>query len=261
MPSWLALLLAALGAVSPPAKADEDNAAEPTKVASHPEDGRRTLGRLPANLGRGAIGVFGADNARPALIGGALTGGAAFLDNNVMDAIADPDAGFGKAGEKGGGAVLAALGCGIFIGGRFAEGHRFRATTYDVGEAVAINGVYTELLKAAVGRERPNGANHKSFPSGHTSNAFAIATVFTKHMGRKAAIPAYAVASLVGISRLQRNQHYLSDILAGATLGHIVGRTVVRANDEPLEEGKIAWSVAPIAGRGERGIALSVSFR
>ena len=41
--------------------------------------------------------------------------------------------------------------------------------------------------------------------------------------------------SLVGVSRLQRNKHYLSDVLAGATLGYIVERTVVRVNGQPIE--------------------------
>ena len=102
--------------------------------------------------------------------------------------------------------------------------------SYDLMDAFLLNWGYTNVFKYAVGRERPNGQDEKSFPSGHASNAFALAAVVERHYGWKAGLPAYALASLVGVSRLQRNKHYLSDVLGGATLGYIVGRTVVRVN-------------------------------
>ena len=98
----------------------------------------------------------------------------------------------------------------------------------DMLDAFVVNGVYTLVLKAAVRRERPNEQDNKAFPSGHTSNAFALAAVAERHYGWKAGVPAYLLASAVGVSRLQRNKHHLSDVVAGAALGYIVGRTVVR---------------------------------
>jgi len=113
-----------------------------------------------------------------------------------------------------------------------------------MADALLVNIGYTELLKAAVGRERPNGENDRSFPSGHTSNAFTLATVLERHYGWKAGVPAYAVAATMGYSRIVRDKHWLSDVVAGATLGYIVGRTVVRVNGKPL---------SATAGRGRRG--------
>ncbi len=55
---------------------------------------------------------------------------------------------------------------------------------------------------------------------------FAAATVLQQHLGYRAAIPTYTVASYVAISRLHDNRHYASDVAFGAALGIVVGRSV-----------------------------------
>lgn len=115
----------------------------------------------------------------------------------------------------------------------------------------------------AVGRERPNGENNKSFPSGHTSNAFTLAAVAERHYGWKVGVPACLAAGLVGASRLEQDKHYLSDVVAGAALGYVVGRTVVRVNGRPTESGSrrgAALRLAPTLTRRTRGVQLSVAF-
>ncbi len=151
---------------------------------------------------------------------------------------------------------------GMFTAGRLSHGTRFRPMTYDMLDAAIVNLAYTEILKVAVGRERPNGQDAKSFPSGHTSNAFALATVAERHYGWKVGVPAYLVAGLVGASRIQQDKHYLSDVVAGAALGYIVGRTVVRVNGRPLEEAARGASIqiSPILGRDVRGVRVSVWY-
>ena len=138
---------------------------------------------------------------------------------------------------------------------------RFRAMTYDMLDGVVVNLAYTELLKVAVGRERPNGENNKSFPSGHTSNSFTLAAVAERHYGWKVGVPAYTLASVVGASRIQQDKHYLSDVVGGATLGYIVGRTTVRVNSRPPGASHRARiEVAPLLGRGTRGARVFVAF-
>jgi membrane-associated phospholipid phosphatase len=151
----------------------------------------------------------------------------------------------------------------MFTAGRFAHGARFRAMTYDMLDAAIVNFGYTELIKLAVGRERPNGEDNKSFPSGHTSNSFALAAVAERHYGWKVGVPAYLLAGVVGASRLQQDKHYLSDVVAGATLGYIVGRTVVRVNSRPPSGGSARGAemqLAPIVARHTRGMRLSIVF-
>jgi membrane-associated phospholipid phosphatase len=221
------------------------------------------MGRLFANLGRGSLGVFSTHTALPLAIGSTLTMGAAAVDLDIKEDIADPDNSFGKTSSTIGGAVSVVFVGGLFVGGRLGHG-RFRNMTYDMLDGAVICGVYTGILKVAVGRERPNGVDNHSFPSGHASNAFTLATIAQRHYGWKLGAPAYVFAAVVGYSRIMQNAHYLSDVVAGATLGYIVGQTVVRVNNKPLAQGtgkpSATWSVSPILARDVHGLGVTILF-
>ena len=105
-------------------------------------------------------------------------------------------------------------------------------------------------IKLATQRLRPNGSDHLSFPSGHSSITFATATVIERHLGWRKALLAYLVATYVGASRLHDNDHWLSDVVFGAAVGTIAGRTVVHhASDY--------WAISPVTMPG--GVAVMVS--
>ncbi|MFZ3231559.1 MAG: phosphatase PAP2 family protein [Pseudobdellovibrio sp.] len=91
--------------------------------------------------------------------------------------------------------------------------------------ALIYTTVSTYTLKTVFGRQRPgNSDSHQSFPSGHTSTAFATATSLTYAYGWKAALVAYPVAAFVGLSRLADDAHWASDLVGGAFLGFIMAR-------------------------------------
>ena len=90
--------------------------------------------------------------------------------------------------------------------------------------AMVTNGILTEAMKRGFGRKRPNGSCCKSFPSGHTSHSFTIATIVNELYGGQMGVAAYCLAVLVATSRINDNKHYLSDVLFGAGLGTAVGR-------------------------------------
>jgi membrane-associated phospholipid phosphatase len=106
-------------------------------------------------------------------------------------------------------------------------------------------------VKLIVRRERPDGSNHASFPSGHSSGAFASATVLQRHYGWKAGVPAYAVAGYIATSRLNEGKHYLSDVVFGAAVGILAGRTVT------LELAHARFAVSPTLPPGGVGIQLT----
>jgi membrane-associated phospholipid phosphatase len=65
----------------------------------------------------------------------------------------------------------------------------------------------------------------------------------------------------VGVSRIREDKHWLSDVVAGAGLGWVVGRTVVRVNSRLLERAAgPTWAVSPIVARRARGARVSVTF-
>ena len=90
-------------------------------------------------------------------------------------------------------------------------------------KALVATGLATELLKFTVRERRPNSDSTTSFPSGHTSAAFAMATVLADYKPAYK-LPAYAVASAIGWSRVEVGAHRWGDVVAGALLGHFIAR-------------------------------------
>ncbi len=77
------------------------------------------------------------------------------------------------------------------------------------------------VLKTTLKKTRPDGTAY-SFPSGHTANAFAGATMLSIEYGENHKwVPyvSYGLATGIGVMRMANNKHYLSDVLFGAGLG------------------------------------------
>ena len=88
----------------------------------------------------------------------------------------------------------------------------------------------------AVNRQRPDGPttrSNSSFPSGHATGAFALATAFS-HSYPKITIPAYLGAAAIGLSRVYLGRHYPADVLAGALIGYATARFVIRYREKVL---------------------------
>lgn len=119
------------------------------------------------------------------------------------------------------GAGLATFGAGKASGnGKLAMVGR------DIVRAQIVSQVITQGIKFTVQRERPDGSNSQSFPSGHSSSAFATAGVLQRHYGWKVGVPAFAFGSYVALARMSWNRHHASDVVMGAGLGIASARTV-----------------------------------
>ncbi len=115
-----------------------------------------------------------------------------------------------------------------------------KETVFLAAEAVADVQITTFVAKMIDRRLRPSDVaptgdyddtwfragigDGKSFPSGHTSTAFALAEVFVKRYPRHRWVPwvAYGLAATVGFSRLTLQAHFPSDVFAGGALGIVM---------------------------------------
>ena len=118
-----------------------------------------------------------------------------------------------------------------YVIGRSTDRPRLRHLGMDEIEATLLATAFAEGLKLGVRRDRPvqidgNQSPTYSFPSGHATLTFAAATVLQQHLGYRAAIPTYLAASYVAMSRLHDNRHYASDVVFGAAMGVVIGRSV-----------------------------------
>ena len=134
------------------------------------------------------------------------------------------------------------------------------------GEAAAyMTEDLTIRLKKATGRERPNGLDRNSFPSGHSSISFTYSTMAAGHIdgmrfpaqvrtGLK--IGAYSLATGAAWARVEAGWHYPSDVLAGAALGHFLGAFLHHAFLGPDPHTSLVTSF----GRDERYLLISVRY-
>ncbi len=102
-------------------------------------------------------------------------------------------------------------------------------------KAMFFTSLITTGLKCVIGRTRPDqydqGYNlfapftdfNSSMPSGHTTTAFALMTVMANRYPDYK-IHAYSLATLVAISRIYNDRHWLTDVIAGALIGHYGAR-------------------------------------
>ncbi len=163
--------------------------------------------------------------------------------------------------ELGGTAGIA--GAAAFVGYSLLFGDSYdRRTSEMLAEGLITSTVWTRALKILGGRRRPRtmyaegydagsqwlgpviefqnkeklpSSYFESFPSGHTSTAFTIATILAERYNRTPAVPviAYSLATLVGISRIVEHQHWASDVFVGACVGYLCGHDVATHGLEP----------------------------
>lgn len=118
-----------------------------------------------------------------------------------------------------------------------------------VGAAFGV----TEGLKQIFPDRRPDGSDRKSFPSGHSSAAFAAAATIQNRYGWRVGIPAQALAAFVAASRVEARKHAVDDVLVGAAIGEAVGFLVTSKHDARVR-------VVPWGGAHGGGADLAVRF-
>lgn len=156
----------------------------------------------------------------------------------------------------------------FYFVGRKTHNDRARETGLLAAEALVDSVIAGEALKGITQRARPQAGIERSeffdggssFPSGHSTQAWAVATVIAHEYSDRPAVQfaAYSVATAVSVARFTGHKHYLSDVLAGSALGWGIGRYVYNAHHR--ESGGL--SLTPKFSRATRqyGVALTWNF-
>jgi membrane-associated phospholipid phosphatase len=158
---------------------------------------------------------------------------------------------------------------GFYVAGAVLDDETAVSVAQDgLAASLIASGIVTPALKFAIGRSRPNQnagrydfhpfSGSASLPSGHTTQAFAIASVVSAHYDNLLVkIVAYGLASGVGLARTYHDAHFASDVVAGAIIGTLVGHAVVEHNQK-LRAGKLA--LLPMIGPDTVGVRLAGRF-
>ena len=146
------------------------------------------------------------------------------------------------AKEIGNGKVLLpALGVALLAGEAFGSERMVDVTGHTLQAGIAA-GVIATGVKFLTGRERPNSATgtgqlspfktgDTSFPSGHTALAFGMASALAGEIpGAWDDVGFYGLATATGLSRINDNRHWFSDVVAGAAVGILAGRWATRSH-------------------------------
>lgn len=128
------------------------------------------------------------------------------------------------------------------------------------GRAIAMTALSHVTIAFIAHRSRPPGRDDylpfaSSFPSGHSSSAFATAESMAYAYGWWVGVPMNALAIAISASRVSENAHWFSDVVAGAALGLFWAHASNRADE--LGQVKPAWQVMPVPF--EDGLAVSLS--
>jgi len=157
----------------------------------------------------------------------------------------------------------------LIAGGLLTKNPDMRDTGRDALEAAAFASLFTSILKPVFGRERPNQSDgqtifhgfdnrYKSFPSGHATTAWAVASVIAMRTdGWIVPTVAYTLATMVAFDRVNDRAHFVGDVFAGAVIGLSTGRFIVGRHQREEAETKAALHVEILPIRDGIGARLT----
>jgi len=130
-----------------------------------------------------------------------------------------------------------------YIYGKISHNKKAKYTALIGLEGFILSGIFTNIIKYSAHRSRPYTGDtpdswggpsfslsddYLSFPSGHSTAAFALATIFTNEYNtRFCSFLFYSLASLTAISRINDNDHWVSDVFFGAVIGYATSRALI----------------------------------
>ena len=165
----------------------------------------------------------------------------------------------------------------FYLVGRKTNNARARETGILTAEAFIDSLIVSGALKGITQRARPEAGRERSeffdggnsFPSGHSTQVWAAATVIANeyHDKKLVQVAAYGIASAVSVARVTEHKHYISDVVIGSAVGFAIGQYVYRAHHRepsdltPPETTQSRWpTIVPHYNRHAYGVGLTWSF-
>jgi hypothetical protein len=206
----------------------------------------------------------------------AVAGTAIFIDRPARDFMRrqTPDNAFlNNVQNFGQNWALGVMG-GFYVAGLVADNDKSVNVAEDLVAASMISATINQTIKISVNRYRPRDNklsdnyqgytglnNNSSFPSGHTTEAFTLASVIASSYDDPwVAYGVYSVAGFVGIARMYLDAHWASDVVASAFIGTWVGRGIVSHNNALRSNKKNSVIIIPDVAPGYTGVRLISKF-
>lgn len=201
-------------------------------------------------------------------------------DKSVSDAARERAPSFGFVGETlegfGDGRSFLLLG-GFYLVGAIGHDSKAKNVFFDgLSASLIASGMITPVLSTLIGRERPTsdqGAysfhpfSGRALPSGHSTQAFAVASVIaTSYDQLWVKVAVYGAAAVGSYARVRRGKHFPSDVVVGAVIGTAVGRSVVhfnrrlRSGEKEPESAGARLTLLPLLGDAMLGASASLDF-
>ena len=171
----------------------------------------------------------------------------------------------------GHGFFLGTLLTGLYVSGEIARKEGLRRVALMGLESWLTSGAIVLGLKFVVGRARPTtgrgshnfnpfstGSSFYSFPSGHSASIFAVAAVVADQTDSGFMdFCAYSLASMVAVSRILEEKHWISDVFIGSAIGYFVGKKICALNrSRSADRLKFSFNLSPHT----QGLTISYSF-
>ena len=219
----------------PAASSDQDQHTPPPNTAAAGEEAAKPTGGFFSSLGHNLVDDvkhIPRKNSAYWLAGGIGLALAVHPMDKTFNQHLASHTNYFVAGQQIG-ELYTILGAGVaaYAFGRAENYPRTEHLGMDEIEGVILAEGINEATKEIIRRPRPTVPTGPltvgySMPSGHSAMTFTAATILQQHLGYKAGIPTYLIATYVAMSRLHDNVHYLSDVVMGAAEGIIIGRSV-----------------------------------
>jgi hypothetical protein len=217
-------------------------------------------------LARDARGLVNCRNV--VLLGGALGGAIAVrhdVDGEVRDYVEEHPKRWGNLsdglGIMGEAQYQIPVLLGVYGYSVYSSDDELHNLSQAIISAYTLTGLSTLTVKAIANTDRPsdeyNDGNY-GFPSFHAASGFSVAAVVEEYEGLGTALPVYALAGMISWSRIDEQDHDLSDVLFGAALGYVIGKSVARQHREKESQMRLVPYSHPL--EPATGVTLEMRF-